>query len=455
MYRKQDIKFLQDIYDRDSNDIAVLYGRAENGLAHITADFIKDKECLYYKACAVNDVTQRQLFAQELFEQTKTPYLPNDDYGDLIRSFINSNPGKKKLVVLEDFQYILKENPTCINYLANLLTEKTKSGSAMFLLISDNVRWVETDMVKMIGRKSSEISGVIKLNDYSPAEIYEQFPKMPLSELIGIYSVLGGRSVYYDTITDESVLKSVVIEKLESFMYIDHSANPFLWRDIREPSLYNTILVNLAKGRGKLNDLHGITGVDRAKLAVYLKTLVEYGLVEKIISAQVGNANTQKGTYRICPGLASFYYRFVFPHASSLITNGPERFYRRHIEHELYSYIDEMYMFFCMEHIKWLRDNGRLNFKVASVEEYHDRDGAVDFVIVAAGGSVIACSCSYSANHMNSAVYENVKAAVKKNRINCDNIWLFSAGGFDQKLTMLESVSVGLKLIEGKDQRLR
>ena len=80
MYRKQDLKFLQDIFDRSSNDIAVLYGSRDVGLSEVVSDLIKDKECLYYRASAVSESLQKELFAQELYDQTKSPILPNDDY---------------------------------------------------------------------------------------------------------------------------------------------------------------------------------------------------------------------------------------------------------------------------------------------------------------------------------------------------------------------------------------
>ena len=271
--------------------------------------------------------------------------------------------------------------------------------------------------------------------------------------MIGIYSFVGGRSGRYNGITNESTLKDVIISYL-GMWDIHRDPDHYLPRGIREPSLYNTILVHLSSGAGKLSRLHELTGVDRAKLAVYLKTLGEHGIVEKIDSEPVGD-DTVKGSYRIREGIVRFYYRFVFRRASSLFMNGPDRFYKKYIEHEIYTFIDEFYPFFCMEHINWLKNESRLNFKVASVGEYHDKDGAIDFVIVAAGGSVIACACQYSTGLMSFKRYEEVKASVRKNHMNCDNIWLFSAGGFDQKLTMTESVSIGLKLIEGHDQRLR
>ena len=53
MYRKQDLQYLQDIFDRQSNDIAILYGTKDVGLSELVNDLIKDKECLYYKTSAV------------------------------------------------------------------------------------------------------------------------------------------------------------------------------------------------------------------------------------------------------------------------------------------------------------------------------------------------------------------------------------------------------------------
>ncbi len=444
MYRKSDLNLLQDIFDRKSNDIALLYGSRAVGLDEVVSDLIKDKECLYYRASEVTEATQKELFASELHEQTKSPIVPTDDYEKLILSFINEGSDRKKLLVFDDFQYLIKENPTFVNFLTHLLYEKCRPGSAMYLLVSDDIRFVETDMIRLIGRKSSEISGVLKLNEYSPIEFSACFPKMPLSQVIAIYSFLGGKSLYYNGLTEDTTLHDLIIEQINKCEDTYYDINMFLPGDIREPALYNTILVHLAAGTGKLNDLHALTGLDRAKLSVYLKNLIENGIVEKAGTA----------FYRIKDSMTRFYYRFLFPHISSLRITGAGRFYRRFIENDISSFIEGSYHIFCMEHIKWLNANMRLNFRVSSIEEYHDKDNAIDFVITVAGSSVIACACQYTQGHMNYKRYEEVLASVKKNRLNCDNIWLFSADGFDSKLIAKEEVTPGLKLIAGDDQRL-
>ncbi len=456
MYRQSDLKYLQDIFDRRSNDIAVLYGNRTSGLAQILSDFIKDKECLYYRASSVNDRMQRQLFAAELHEQTRSPIFPDDDYDRLISSYINENFDRKRLIVFDDFIPLIRGNPTFINFLSGLLFQKSTPGAAMILLVCDDINWVENDMVRIVGRKSSEISGVVKLHEYSATEIREVFPQMPLSELMGIYSFLGGMSGVYDDITDKTTVKDVITASLERWRADDFNPDSFLPSDIREPVLYNTILCGIATGSSKLNDLHNLTGIDRAKLSVYIKHLINCGIVEKAVSADVGDSSgTQKGKYMISDRYTLFYYRYVFSRLSSLKMLGSERFYRKYIDHERISFVEEYYPIFCMEHVKWLMEHNMLNFRVSSIEKYYDKNDAIDFVVVAAGGSVIACACRYAPPHMSHKTLEDVKTSVRKNKLNCDNIWLFSAGGFDQKLTMSASVTPGVRLIDGADQRLR
>ena len=444
MYRKADLQYLQDIFDRSSNEMAVLYGSVENDLPELVSDFIKDKDCLYFRAGDVCDSVERQLLSSELHEQTRSPAFPDDDYEKLISSFTDGQSDRKKLIVFDDFQFLVRNDPTFINFLTHRLFDESRPGTVMYLLVSDDISWVENDMIRLTGRKSYEIAGVIKLKDHTPSEFGALFPKMPVSMIMGIWSVIGGNSRYYSGLTDKSTVRDVVIKLLTEYSDPYFDTGRYLPRDIREPQIYNSILVQLAAGCGKLGDIHSATHVDRAKLSVYLKTLTQSGMTQKAGTA----------FYRINDPLVKFYYRFVFPHFSSLKVLGAERFYRRFIEHEMQGYIGEIFPVFCMEQIRWLQGENRLNFKAVSVEEYPDRTGAVDFLIVAAGGSVIACACRYEGPHMSYRTYEEVRSTVRKKKLICDNIWLFSASGFDQKLTMFASVTVGVKLIDASEHRL-
>lgn len=456
MYRNTDLQFISDIYARSTNDIAIVYGLRDFGLYEIITDFIRDKECLYYKSSPVTDDLQRRMFASELHEQTKSPIFPDADYDKLLASFIDSHNVKKKVIVLDDFQYLIKENPTFINFLSDMLFGKLSHGSVMFLLVSEDVKWIENDMIRLIGRKSSEISCVIKLKEFSPAEFGKCFPKMTIDKIIKLYSVLGGRSLLYNMIPEEADIGDAVKLLLKKWNSDDFKSGDYLPKDVREPVIYNTLLVNIASGACKLNDIHNSMNMERAKLSAYLKNLESCEIIEKLSGAQVGDPkNIKKGTYRIKDTTVRFYYRFVFPRISSLKIYGEDRFYKKFVEGELGSFIHDIYPQYCMEHIRWLRAENRLNFKIESVEEYFDKTGAIDFVIVAKGGNIIACACNYKEPYMGIDRLIAVKDTIRHNRLPCDNIWMFSAGGFEDKLIEAASSEEGIKLLELSEQTVR
>jgi AAA+ ATPase superfamily predicted ATPase len=52
-------------------------------------------------------------------------------------------------------------------------------------------------------------------------------------------------------------------------------------QELREPLVYYTIIEKIAFGATKLNEIHNKTQISTNKLAVYLKNLIELGIVTK------------------------------------------------------------------------------------------------------------------------------------------------------------------------------
>ena len=79
-----------------------------------------------------------------------------------------------------------------------------------------------------------------------------------------------------------SVSENICKHVLASDGFFRNYGKNILPEELRELSVYNTILQALASGKKKLNDLYKLTGFDRAKISVYLKNLIDLKLVEKI-----------------------------------------------------------------------------------------------------------------------------------------------------------------------------
>ena len=95
------------------------------------------------------------------------------------------------------------------------------------------------------------------------------------------------------------------------------AAEQLIAAELRELSVYETILYYIASGYDKLNELHLKTGYSRAKISVYMKNHGTFHIVEKETSFETGGwENTKKGVYRIKDNYVNFWFRFVYPHLS-------------------------------------------------------------------------------------------------------------------------------------------
>ena len=72
------------------------------------------------------------------------------------------------------------------------------------------------------------------------------------------------------------------------------AAEQLIAAELRELSVYETILYYIASGYDKLNELHLKTGYSRAKISVYMKNLGTFHIVEKETSFETGDGKTRK-----------------------------------------------------------------------------------------------------------------------------------------------------------------
>lgn len=104
-----------------------------------------------------------------------------------------------------------------------------------------------------------------------------------------------------------------------------------LHQELREIPIYNSIMEAVALGNTKLNDISQKSLVeDTSKTSVYLKNLIELGIVEREFSVDAGTkekANTNRGTYRLTDNFFRFWYAFGFANLSQLEDGNVEGVY--------------------------------------------------------------------------------------------------------------------------------
>ena len=448
--RTTELKYLNNYYDRAGSQILVVYGQKHVGKKALLKEFIEDKPNYYYHARACVEREQQFWWGNELSgQEIKTSKYPT--YSEILEG-ITLKPTQKKVIIIDEFQHIIKNSDSFIKELISFVKNGWKHQEVMVVLVSSSIGWIENSMISKIGEAAYELSGLLKVKELGFEYLREYFSKYSAKECIEVYSVLGGFpglwKYFKDTIgVEENICNNLLYKN--SFLF--EEGERIVKEELREMSVYNTILASLAAGNNKLNALYDHTQFSRAKISVYLKNLMELEIVEKVFSYDSdGRENTQKGIYRICNHLVDFYYTYMYPNLSSLSMKTVEAFYEEYVEKSFKTYTARYFGKVCTQYMERLNENNELPFVAEDMGEWVGKAGTIDLIAEGDGESLIA-GCNWEKDEYTYEEYEWLLFCANKARIKPDYIYLFSVERFDEKLVSEASLDRYLRLISAGD----
>ena len=104
-----------------------------------------------------------------------------------------------------------------------------------------------------------------------------------MAECIKTYGIIGGVPGYINRWNAKADVKTNICRLILSpGGYLYHAAEDLIGESLRELSVYETILAQIAAGQDKLNDLYRTTGFSRAKIKVYMKNLAAFDIIQKV-----------------------------------------------------------------------------------------------------------------------------------------------------------------------------
>ncbi len=420
MGRREELALLERYYGSEGSQILAVYGARGVGKTSLLREFAKGKRSVYYAARACSGREQRYQWARELAgAEMEVSAYPG--YGELLAAVFPERT-EKQLLILDEFQYLVKGEREFFGELVRFLGERRLSRPVMVILASSNPGWVENHLVERIGGDAVYIQRFLKVRELPFGRMRELFPGFSAGDALCIYAVLGGNPGLWKSFDETLSARENIIRHLlsgESRLYGELRA--LLWEELREPAVYSTILGAIAEGRAKLNDLFLHTGFSRAKISVYLKNLMELDLVEKVYA----------GTYRIKSPCVRFYFRFLYPHLSRLEELSPEEFYEERVQGELAAYVDTVYGQICRQICEEELPEGM------SAAEWVGRGARLDIVAVDGQNRRMAALCSYS-RVLGREDYRVLLKSARKAGIEVDRACLFGEAGFTEELRRLE-----------------
>ena len=446
--RATEYKKLEELYKKSGNQLYILYGRSGCGMELLLQLFARDKKCFYYHARNASAEEQLHQMQREIEKQYEVN-LTRDSYDECFNR-VKSGDASKLVLMIDAFDRIVKKDPHFMESILKLKARRLYPGPVMILLCHSSLAWAHKDMATCLGDAMAKVDEVMKLDDMSFLDVVRAFPEYSVAQCVETYGIIGGVPDYLNRWNGKKSIKENICNNiLRPHGYLFSEAEDFIGSELRELSVYDTILASIASGHEKLNDLFMDTGYSRAKISVYMKNLAAFDVVEKVVSFETGGwDNSKKGVYHIRNHFVNFWFTFIYPHLSDLYVMSAEAFYETYIEKELDTYLQQYFVSVCTEYLQLLNHVGQVPIKLVKMGTWVGKEGSIDIIGQNAQRENVVGICSWTEDEFSYGRYEKLLVQMKKARISANVIYLFSAKKFDAEIEKLAAEHAEIVLVD-------
>jgi len=447
--RKAELTFLNDKYNAKDGQLVVLYGRRRVGKTETLREFCRDKEHVFYSCRECPDTEQLASFSARMLK----PDMPMARYIQSFTSWeqalgavVELPASGKKLLVIDEFPYMARNNSSIPSILQNLWDETLKDKNVMIVLCGSAMSFIENEILAEKNPLYGRATGILKMTEMGFYDAIQFFPNYSHEDKIAAYAILGGIPHYLKQFDSDAPLEQNIKRHILTRGSILYSEIEFLMRqELRETALYNTIIEAVALGNTKLNDIYTKTNIERSKLSVYIKNLISLGIMEREFSVSAGvkeTANASRGLYQLADNYFSFWYRFVFGNLSELESGDVDGVYTYSIAPELNHYVSGKFEDICRQFVRREKMAGTLPFRFEKMGRYFNKDVEID--IMAIGKSILFGECKYKNSAFDNGELLRLQAKAAKLAEQEAYFYLFSKSGFTPELEAMQDGSVRL-----------
>lgn len=374
--RKAELKFLNDKYEEAKGQLIVLYGRRRIGKTETLREFCKGKPHVFYSCTQTTDPVQLRNFSARLLKED----IPAKNY---ISEFIDWEKAfqavldlpydnKKKLLVIDEFPYMCRSNKSIPSILQNLWDAQLRDSNVMIILCGSAMSFIEKELLAEKNPLYGRATGIYKMKEMGFYDAANFFPGYSSYDKILAYAILGGIPHYLrqwnpKLSVDENIKQNILTKGCVLYSEVDF----LLHQELRETSVYNSIIEAVALGNTKLNDISQKSLIgDTSKTSVYLKNLIELGIVEREFSVDAKmkeQANSNRGIYHLTDNFFRFWYAFGFANFSQLEDGDEDGVFEYVIKPDLHEFASFAFEDVCREFVRQMQKKNNLPFRYSKM----------------------------------------------------------------------------------------
>ncbi len=447
--REKEIAYLEEVYATQKAEFITIYGRRRIGKTELLKKFTQGKESIFYSAKLCTDYEQLLSFSEKILGKGKQ-FKNWETAFEHIRKCSQDN---RFVVVLDEFPYMVKVNKGLPSIIQNLWDHSLSHSNLMLIICGSSMSFIEKDVLSEKNPLYGRMTGIYKVEELSLTETRPFFEEYTIEQLIQAYSILGGVPYYYAQFDVEQDIKENIKRYiLNKGRVLYNEVDLLIKQELREPQVYYTIIEKIAMGNTKLNDIYNKTLIEKNKLSVYLKNLIELNIIKKeypVTEKLKAKVNLHLGLYKLSSNFFDFYFRFVFPNLSDLEEGDIQGIYDYEVAPFLNDYTSKCFEELCIKYIRRESIEKRKPFRVKNIGRWWNKQDEIDIVGYDRGNNYIFGECKWRNEKVGISVLESLKDKVNLNFPNKKAYYyLFSKSGFTAELRELEKEDTYLEIID-------
>lgn len=462
--REKELAALENEYRRDGGFV-VIYGRRRVGKTTLIKEFLKGKTSFYYLATKEIESQCMKRFAGVIARTTGNQAIANASFGDwldLFRLVADYRTAEKKVLVIDEFPYLVKTNEAFPSVVQYAWDEFLKDSNVMLILCGSLVSMMKKHALSnespIYGRRTAQI----RLMPLTFTDVYPHLD-LPFSDAVEQFSVTGGIPKYFDFFTGRRPLFDEIGDEILSkngFLYEEPQF--LLENEVQSPNSYFSIIKAIADGNHRLGNIAGALGLESAALTPYLTTLSDLGFIEKQVPVTEKNPDkSRKGLYFISDNFIRFWFRYVYPFKGELELDNTRIVLDELGRDFISNYVALTYESICQNLFASFCASGKIDFvpsRIGSfwVNEYGDENTQIDVAAVdRLNRRLFVGECKYRQSAVDADVYFDLRTKVENSKElkrafpDYSVVYgIFSKSGFRQRLLDLKAGNPDLILID-------
>lgn len=316
--REAELASLADMYQSPRFEMAVIYGRRRVGKTSLIKEFIKDKPAIYVQGIEATKELNLNYLTNAVLDFENPDRLDRSfsysDFRDIFskaQDLANKQEGKL-IFVLDEFPYFAQSAPEISSVLQFAIDHVFKEyDNIMLILCGSSMSFMQHQVLghqsPLYGRKT----GQFKIRPFDIFDTKKMLPLVKNEDLLAYYGITGGIPQYLSFIDQtKSVEENINRLFLRNNAILQDEPNVLLQEELRKPATYYSILVALAQGKTKPNEIYQAIGLSSASsLSPYLSRLQELEMVER--KSPILEKNTKNAIYRISDTMFQFWFQYI------------------------------------------------------------------------------------------------------------------------------------------------